>query len=303
MQPEVCLPRGISTRFLVAHGAATLCAVLALAVPIHAQPAPVQGGGAAASAAAPWIPCSISDDQAQDAPPPEGDRGHARVVVRGGTMSLEARDCTLTQLLSLISARTGMRVAVSEAIPPVRLSVRTRAQSIEATVRELLRDTDVFVLYAAEPNTEQRVAAVWVYPRGSTRDIEPVPAEQWASTRELQRNLTESNPDLRARAIEALITRSGEAALPHVVDAFADADADIRQRALDAALAANLDVPLHHLHALALNDPSPEVRLRALQALEERPDSTWVIEAATHDPDSNIRHEAQSVLRRVTRTP
>jgi HEAT repeat protein len=218
-------------------------------------------------------------------------------------MSLEARDCTLRQLLSLISARTGMRVTVSDAIPPVRLSLRTRAQSIEATVRELLRDTDVFVLYAAEPDAEQRLAAVWVYPRGSTRDIEPVPAELWASTRELQRHLTESDPDLRARAIEALIARAGEAALPQVLDALADADTDIRQRALDAALAANLDVPLHHLHALALNDLSPEVRLRALQALEERPDSAWVIESATHDSDSNVRREAQSILRRVTRTP
>ena len=45
--------------------------------------------------------------------------GQARVVVRGGTMSLEVRDCTLTQLLSLIAARTGIRIAVSEAIPPV----------------------------------------------------------------------------------------------------------------------------------------------------------------------------------------
>ena len=34
-----------------------------------------------------------------------------------------------------------------------------------------------FVLYAAEPDTGRRLAAVWVYPRGSTCDIEPVSAE------------------------------------------------------------------------------------------------------------------------------
>ena len=140
---------------------------------------------------------------------------------------------------------------------------------------------------------------MWVYPRGSTRDIEPVPAELWASTRELQHQLTEWNPDLRARAIEELIARAGDAALPDVFTALADGDADIRQRALDAALAASLDVPLQQLHALTLDDPSPEVRLRALQALEERPDSASTIEAATHDPDANVRREAQSILTRV----
>ena len=140
---------------------------------------------------------------------------------------------------------------------------------------------------------------MWVYPRGSTRDIEPLPAELWASTRELRHQLTEWNPDLRARAIEELIARAGDAALPDVFTALADGNADIRQRALDAALAASLDVPLQQLHALTLNNPSPEVRLRALQALEERPDSATTIEAATHDPDANVRREAQSILTRV----
>jgi hypothetical protein len=272
-------------------------------IPLHAQSAPTPGTQAVAADSVTSIPCSTSDDPVPEAQAPPADQGQARLVVRGGLVSLEARACTLTQLLSLISARTGIRLTVSEAIPPSRLSLRTPAQSIEATIRELLHETDVFVLYAADPPAAPRLAAVWVYPRGSTRDIEPVPAEQWASTRELQGQLTERNPDLRARAIEALIARGGEAALPQLLDALADDSAETRERALDAALAASLDVPLSNLQALALNDPSPEVRLRALQALEERPDSTWVIEAATHDPDSNIRHEAQSVLRRVTRTP
>jgi hypothetical protein len=280
-----------------------LALALVPVIRLHAQSAPAPSTQAAATDSVTSIPCSTSDDQVQDGRAPHADQGRARLVVRGGLVSLEARACTLTQLLSLISARTGIRMTVSDAIPPSRLSLRTRAQSIDTTIRELLHETDVFVLYAAEPHAEQRLAAVWVYPRGSTRDVEPVPAEQWASTRELQRQLTERNPELRARAIEELIARAGDAALPQLLDALADDNAETRERALDAALAASLDVPLPNLHALALNDPSPEVRLRALQALEEQPDSTWVIEAATHDPDSNIRHEAQSVLRRVTRTP
>jgi HEAT repeat protein len=185
----------------------------------------------------------------------------------------------------------------------VRRSWRTQRQSIESTLRELLRETDMFVLYAAEPAAAQRLAAVWVYPRGSTRDIEPVPVELWASTRELRHQLTEWDPDLRGRAIEELIARGGDTALPQVFEALADGNADIRQRALDAALAAGLDVPLEQLHALVLNDPSPEVRVRALQALEERPDSQSTLEAAAQDTDANVRREAQNILRRVTHTP
>jgi len=302
MQPKVCPLRGTSIGVVVACAAA-MGALPALVVPVYAQTAPTQRSVAPLADAVPWTPCSTSDDPADDTRAPEPASGKARVVVRGSTMSLEARDCTLTQLLSLIAVRTGIRIAVSDAIPPSRLSVRTPAESIEATIRELLRETDVFVLYAAEPDAGQRLTAVWVYPRGGARNIEPVPAELWASTPELQRQLTEWNPDLRARAIEELIARTGDAALPDVFTALADGNADIRQRALDAALAAGLDVPLQNLHALTLDDSSPEVRLRALQALEERPDSASIIEAATHDADANVRREAQSILSRVNQTP
>ena len=299
MQPNVCAIRGSAIG--VFAGAAALGAVLAQVSPVQAQSLLAQRSMAAGPEAAPWSACADSADPAPGAPEPPTALGQARVVVRGGMMSLDVRDCTLPQLLSLIATRAGVRITVSEAIPSSRLSVRTPAQSIEATIRELLRDADVFVLYAAAPGAGQRMAAVWAYPRGSAHDIEPLPAERWASTRELQQQLTEWNPDLRARAIEELIARAGDAALPDVFTALADGDADIRQRALDAALAASLDVPLQQLHALTLDDPSPEVRLRALQALEERPDSASTIEAATHDPDANVRREAQGILTRVSR--
>jgi hypothetical protein len=299
MQPNVCFVRGSATGVFAARAAA-LGAVLMLAAPVHARSAAAQRSAAPAAEAAPWIACSTADDPAQEAQQPQTASGQARIVVRGGTMSLEVRGCTLPQLLSLIASRAGVRISVSDALPPVPLSVRTPSQSIEATIRELLRDTDVFVLYAAEPDAAQRLAAVWVYPRGSARGIEPLPAALWASTRELQHQLTEWSPDLRARAIEELIARTGDAALPDVFTALADGDADIRQRALDAALAAGLDVPLQQLHALTLDDPSPEVRLRALQALEGRPESASTIEAATHDPDANVRREAQSILTRLS---
>lgn len=296
MPPEARTPAGTSL------GVLSVAALSAWLVPAGAQSAPPQRRAATAPDAVPWMACQPIDDPASSAAP-ETAPGHARVVVRGGEMTLDVRGCTLAQVLALISSRTGIRVNISEAIPRSRLSFRTPSQSIELTIRELLRDTDVFVLYAAEGSASQRLAAVWAYPRGSTLDIVPVPVELWASTRDLQRQLNEWSPDQRARALEELIARTGDAALPDVLTALADGNADIRQRALDAALIAGLDVPLQDLHALTLNDSSPEVRLRALQALEERPDSAGIIDVATHDLDANVRREAQGILMRARQRP
>jgi type II secretory pathway component GspD/PulD (secretin) len=297
--------RETSLRLLVTRAPTTLGVVITVVGALDAHSAPTQSAAAVATDAAytsGWSRCSALEDQPRDAQTPPPDAGRARIVVRDGTISLDVRACTLTQLVYLISAQTDIRITVSDALPAQTVTLRTNPEPIEAAIRQLLRHTDIFVLYAAE-GAGQRLAAVWVYPRGTTHDIVPVSADVWASTRELERQLTEWDPELRARAIEELIARTGEAALPRVFEALADGDAHIRERALDAALAANLDMPLQQLQALAINDLSPEVRLRALQALEERPDTAWIIEAATVDPDSNVRREAQNILRRLMQTP
>ena len=289
---------------LITRAAVTWGVAMAVVRALDAGAVAAQSAAAAATDAVPtsgWRLCSGDEQQPRNAQTPPLDPGRAQIVVRDGTIGLDVRACTLTQLLDLIAAQTDIRITVSDALPERSVTFRTNPEPIEAAIRRLLRDTDIFVRYTAE-EAGQRLAAVWVYPRGSTHDIVPVPADVWASTRELERQLTEWDPGLRARAMEELIARTGEAALPRVLDALADENADIRQHALDAALAASLDVPLQQLHALAINDLSPEVRLRALQALEERPDTAWIVEAATLDPDPNVRSEAQSILARLKRT-
>jgi hypothetical protein len=298
MHASVCAPRRSSIHLFTLRVLALSIAALLYAAGLRAQTTAPRRSVMTAQNPAGWTACSSPDDQGQDAPLQES-AGQAQLIVHEGTMSLDVRACTLTQVLSLIAAHTGVRIAVSDALPPSPRSLRTPSQSIEATLRELLRETDVFMLYASDSGAGQRLTALWVYPRGSTHDVVPVPPEQWASTRELEQQLAGWSPDLRGRAIEALIARGGDAALPQVFVALADGNPDIRLRTLDAALTAGLDVPLPQLHALVLNDPSPEVRLRALQALEERPDSAAAIEAATHDSDTNVRREAQGIARRL----
>jgi hypothetical protein len=290
---------------LVRRAAVTLGAAMAVIAALDARVASAQAAAAANSVEAPppgWTICSTPEDQSAVAQSPPPDPGRARIVVRDGTISLEARTCALTRLLSLFSAQTGIRIAVSDALPDESVTLRIAPAPIEAAIRQLLRHTDIFLRYTAD-GPGQQLTALWVFPQGSTHDIVPVPANVWASTGELERQLTDWDPELRARALEELITRTSEAALPRVFEAFADENAHIRLRALDAALTANLDVPVPQLQALAINDLSPEVRLRALQALEERPDTIWIVESATADADPDVRREAQNILRRLKQSP
>jgi hypothetical protein len=275
--------------------------VLSVAVALPALSAPAQRASSASADARPTpgrTECSAPDDQPHDTP--RRAPGHAQIEVRDGTICFDIRDSILTEVLSLISALTDIRFTISDALETQRVTFRTTHPApVEAALRKLLRDMDFFTLYTAQANGGQTLAAVWVYPRGSTRDIAPVPAELWASTGEFERQLADRSSEVRARAIEELIARSGAAALPRVFEALVDDNADVRQRALDAALTAHLEVPLSQLQSLVFNDVSPEVRLRALQALEELPDTTWIIEAATADADPNIRREARNILQRL----
>jgi HEAT repeat protein len=218
--------------------------------------------------------------------------------VSGTTLALDVHACALAEVLALIAAETGVRITTAEGLSAQPLSLRTEPQSIETALRQLLRNTDTFILYTPKEDGP-RLTAVWVYPPAGARDVRPVAPGLWASTRELASHLADPDAEVRGDAIEELIQRNGQAALPQALSALADENSRVRQRALDAALEAELHVPLPQLEALALADPSPEVRLRALQAAEERPDASAIIRAAQNDPDPLVRREALTMSRRV----
>src|SRR5262245_2546716 len=209
---------------------------------------------AAESPSARWRSCAR--DGSTDVPPEPG-RGRARIVVNDGMVSADIRDCQVADVLALISDLANVRIEVAEVLPERRISVRLEPQSIQSALGHLLSSADIFALYRAEHGTQQ-LTAVWVYPSGSSDDVAPVPRHLWASTREFESQLADQDPEIRGRAIEELIMREGEAALPRVLDALADPDAQVRHRALDAALGSDLDVPVEYLQLLLTNDPSPE---------------------------------------------
>jgi ParB family chromosome partitioning protein len=84
----------------------------------------------------------------------------------------------------------------------------------------------------------------------------------------LQAALRSHYPDLRRQAVEALVKKHTAASQALLVQALADADKDVRQRALEALVGADARGSL----AEALASPHADVRVRAAKALARHGD-------------------------------
>ena len=84
---------------------------------------------------------------------------------------------------------------------------------------------------------------VWVYPRNAGRGLYPVPAEDWASTAEIDERLADPDPEERAWAIETLVERRGERAQDAVSKALGDDNEEVRTSALHSAVEEGIELP------------------------------------------------------------
>jgi HEAT repeat protein len=193
------------------------------------------------------------------------------------------------------------KVAISGDTGPGRrlVSIQFQDLPLDEGLRQILRDHDAFFFYGVEGKAPASLRAVWVYPKGQGRGLEPVPPEAWASTRELEAELADPNPKARARAIEALVERKGDGARDAVLEALKDHDEEVRAQALYQTVSGDVELPTDALTDLALGDPSPAVRFLALEALTDRPEARTIAETALNDPSPQIRHKAQEILREL----
>ena len=94
--------------------------------------------------------------------------------------------------------KAGVPIILAEALHDRPLSLQLQDVPLEAGLRELLKEEDVFFFYSAE-KAPSSLKAVWVYPKGQGRGLEPVPPEQWASTRELERWMADRDAAVRSK--------------------------------------------------------------------------------------------------------
>jgi len=221
------------------------------------------------------------------------------VIFKDGRLSVRARNRSLGGMTDEISTKAGIPIVISEEASSQLISVNFQNLPLDEGLRQILSKQDAFFFYGVDEQGPSSLKVIWVYPKGQGRGITPVPAEKWASTKDLETMLKDKDPKARGRAIETLAERKGAAALEEVLKSLQDSDDGVRTQALFGAVKAGVEIPDGVLSNLVVNDPSPDVRLLALQGLANGPDARVVAEHAIDDTSEPVRVEAQEILRRL----
>ncbi len=229
--------------------------------------------------------------------------GPSRITVKDGRLSVRGYNRSLEWVLEEI-ARAG-RVAIirAEGVGGQHVSVQFQDLPFDEGLRQILQEYDAFFFYGGVKKAPASLRAVWVYRQGQGQGLAPVPPESWASTKELGGRLTDPDPEARSRAVEALITRTGAQTLDAVLRALEDGDDRVRTRALYGALWSDVPLPADTLRGLLREDPSPDVRFLALEALAKQPHVEAIAQLTLSDPSPQVQQKAQEILRRLHAAP
>jgi hypothetical protein len=229
--------------------------------------------------------------------PPKRTEQASSVTVKEGRLSVRLENRSLDWILEEISREAKVAIISGAGVGRRRVSVAFQDLPLDDGLRRILKDNDAFFFYGADGKASVSLRAVWVYPKGRGAELQPVPPETWASTRELEGHLADPDPGVRARAIEALVEREGDGARDAVLEALKDQDVHVRTQALYQTVSEDVELPTDALADLVLRDPSPDVRFLALEALADRPEARTVAETALNDASPQVRQEAQEILR------
>jgi len=226
----------------------------------------------------------------------------AVVDFKDGRLSVSVTNQPLAQVLSVISQKAMVAITGGGNLGrEQRVTMQFQGLSLEDGLRRLLANYDAFFFYAGDARASgpTTLKSVWVYPKGGGNGLEPVPAEEWASTSEYRGKLSASDPTVRADAIKTVVDREGDRARPAVLKALKDSDPQVRSSALNAALNASVQISDDRLRDLVANDSSPDVRVLALGGLANGPGAREIATQARNDPDPHVRALAGEILGRL----
>lgn len=236
-------------------------------------------------------------DRAQEPSLPGRDAPALVVGITEGRLTLKVVKRPLAMVLDALTQESGIPIVVAGGAGDDVVSMEVRDIPWDEGLRRLLSRHDAFFLYGGEDKTAASLRAVWVYPKGGGKGLQPTPPETWASTKELEGKLADPDRSVRARAYEGLIDRQHERALETVVRGLReDRDAEVRSRVLYAALNKGLELPADLLASLASGDGSDQVRFLALNALEGDPNAGAIATTALGDPSPQVRIRAREIL-------
>ncbi len=110
--------------------------------------------------------------------------------------------------------------------------------------------------------------------------------------------LEDPDPDRRLAAVTLLGASDDPQAIPILAEVLKDQDEEVRLAAIQSLADMTSEVPIEVLGSAALNDPSPDNRYEALEALADLggPAARPYLERALHDPDEDVASLAESLL-------
>jgi hypothetical protein len=233
--------------------------------------------------------------------PAEARRAPLVTVTAEGNLSVTVSGVSLGKVLNEISALADLPIVVADTLVNDAVSFKVRDVPLEEGLKRLLAAYDAFYLFSASDRSPGSIKAVWVYARGEGRDLQPVPAELWGSTKELEARLDDPDPDVRSEMYEKLIERQSDRALPTVLRGLSDPDESVRARTLSSAIDEDIELPLQDLQAIILDahGQSQSMRVLALQSIQGRPEAESIATTVMNDPDDVVRNLAQDILRRL----
>jgi hypothetical protein len=227
--------------------------------------------------------------------------GQMALALEKGRITASIRNHPLGAVLEELSSRTGVALIPSPDmdIEALRVSAELAGVTVDEGLRRLLEDFDAFYYYGVVGNRSSSLRAVWIFHKGAAATLRPVPPELWAGTKELQSSLADTDPEVRARGYEALMSRPDRESRELVIQALRGAsepDDAVRERILATAFSTGMSLPRDLLMYLARWDPAERVRLTALNALTFAPTLKEAAEAALTDSSPVVRERAKKIL-------
>lgn len=216
-------------------------------------------------------------------------------IDESGRLSVQLEKQPLRLVLSYIAERTGIAIDASGVDKHTGVTKQFREIALDEGLRRLLAEQDAFYFYETQGNGLAKLQAVWVYPKG--RGWKVSPGGSSGTLAELEKDLANPDSQIRATAVEQWVESKGSRSTDVVLRGLKDRDEQVRNRTLFKALNAGVRLPPDFLSQMALSDPSPEVRVLAMQSLTRDPDKAKSVAASVMNNDANeeVREFARAI--------
>src|SRR5690349_9728468 len=151
------------------------------------------------------VPASASASPLPAVPPAQT----FKVILRDGRLTVDAENVSLDNIAERISQEASIPIVLNDDVGSQIRSLHINQVPWLEGLRTVLENCDSFFLYSAEKGQVAKVTAVWVYPAGHGRTLEPVVARQVVPLSEIQKDLKDPDPQIRIGAVEKMIDRGG----------------------------------------------------------------------------------------------